>query len=193
MYAVDERTMPTRLDPEALDPVVEQARGGDVDAFETIVRTLQGPMRSFARRMMRDRGLGDDAAQEIFFRIWRGLPRYESSGRFVAWSFTIARNTCIELLRKEVRVPTPVEEIPAATTDPHEEAELRRVVREAVDALDEPYRSTFLLRESGLTYDEVAEAAGCPLGTVRSRLHEARRVLADRLAPYLFGGEEDAR
>jgi RNA polymerase sigma-70 factor (ECF subfamily) len=187
LHAVDRPTTP-RLDEERLGPLVERARLGDTAAFEEIVRIMQGPIRSFARRMMRDAHLGDDAGQEIFIRMWKGLRTHEPRGRFVAWSFTVARNTCIELLRREKRTPMPVEAHDIAGGDEAEATDLKRVVGEALAALDEPYRSTFLLRETGLAYEELAETLDCPVGTVRSRLHEARRRLAMTLRPVL-GGE----
>lgn len=179
-----------RLDEDRLGPLVERARLGETAAFEEIVRTMQGPIRAFARRMMRDAHLGDDAAQEIFIRMWKGIRLHEPRGRFVAWSFTVARNTCIELLRREKRTPTPVEseQLPEARPGQRDESDLhdlRTVVNDALAALDEPYRSTFLLRETGLAYEELAETLKCPVGTVRSRLHEARRRLALQLSPIL--------
>ena len=186
--AVERPTAP-RLDEAKLGPLVERAREGDAAAFEEIVRTMQGPIRSFARRMMRDAHLGDDAAQEIFIRMWKGLRFHEPRGRFVAWSFTVARNTCIEILRREKRTPTPVEaEDVVGGHDETDSHALRTVVNDALAALDEPYRSTFILRETGLAYEELAETLDCPVGTVRSRLHEARRRLALTLRPIL-GGE----
>jgi RNA polymerase sigma-70 factor (ECF subfamily) len=161
---------------------------GDQAAFEEIVRTMQGPVRAFARRMMRDAHLGDDAAQEIFLRMWKGVRRHEPRGRFIAWTFTVARNTCIELLRREKRTPMPVEAQEVAGGDEAEAHALKRVVDDALAALDEPYRSTFMLRETGLAYEELAETLDCPVGTVRSRLHEARRRLAITLRPVI-GGE----
>jgi len=176
-----------RLDEDQLGPLVERARTGDIAAFEEIVRLMQGPVRSFARRMMRDAHLGDDAAQETFFRMWKGIGRHQPRGRFIAWSFTVARNTCIEFLRREGRTPRPVAEIHGDAIDPMQDVEVGRVVNAAIAELDEPYRSTFLLRETGLAYEEVADALKCPVGTVRSRLHEARKRLAERLRPE-FGG-----
>lgn len=187
MLAVTERSAPARLDEGLFGPLVERARTGDLDAFEEIVRKMQGPVRSFARRMMRDPHLGDDAAQETFFRMWKGLARHESRGKFVAWAFTVARNTCIEFLRRESRTPRPAEDMDVGSLDPYEQADLSRVVNDAISGLGEPYRSTILLRETGLHYEEMAEALHCPVGTVRSRLHEARRQLAERLRPVLGG------
>jgi RNA polymerase sigma-70 factor (ECF subfamily) len=184
--AVGERTA-TRLDEGKLAPLVERARDGELAAFEEIVRYMQGPIRSYARRMMRDPHLGDDAAQETFFRMWKGLPRHEPRGKFVAWTFTVARNTCIEFLRREARTPHPSEEIDAGSVDPYDAADLRRLVNDAIEALGEPYKSAILLRETGMQYEEVAEALDCPVGTVRSRLHEARRQLAEQLRPAIGG------
>jgi RNA polymerase sigma-70 factor (ECF subfamily) len=75
-----------------------------------------------------------------------------------------------------------------AGADEAEAHALKRVVDDALAALDEPYRSTFILRETGLAYEELAETLDCPVGTVRSRLHEARRRLAITLRPVI-GGE----
>lgn len=187
--AVERKPTAPRLDEERLGPLVERARAGDGSAFEEIVRVMQGPVRAFARRMMRDAHLGDDAAQEIFLRMWKGIRHHEPRGRFVAWTFTVARNTCIELLRREKRTPTPVEASDeTAGADEAEAHALKRVVDDALAALDEPYRSTFILRETGLAYDELAQTLDCPVGTVRSRLHEARRRLAMTLRPVI-GGE----
>lgn len=188
MQAVTERAAPARLEEAMFAPLVERARLGELHAFEEIVRTLQGPIRSFARRMMRDPHLGDDAAQETFLRIWKAIGRHELRGKFVAWTFTVARNTCIEFLRRENRTPRPSEDIDVGSFDPYERNDTSRIVNEAIAALGEPYRSTFLLRETGLPYEEVAEILDCPVGTVRSRLHEARRQLADQLRP-MFGSE----
>ncbi|MEX2395182.1 MAG: sigma-70 family RNA polymerase sigma factor [Actinomycetota bacterium] len=188
VHAVERPTAP-RLDEGRLAPLVERARLGDPSAFEEIVRVMQGPIRSFARRMMRDAHLGDDAAQEIFIRMWKGLRHHEPRGRFIAWSFTVARNTCIELLRREKRTPTPVESEDRPGLDESHSHVLRQVVNDALAALDEPYRSTFLLRETGLAYEELAETLDCPVGTIRSRLHEARRRLQTALQPILAGAE----
>ncbi len=177
-----------RLDEEQLAPLVERARDGDMRAFEEIVSIMQGPVRAFARRMMRDQHLGDDAAQDTFLRMWKGLRTHEPRGRFVAWTFTIARNTCIEALRREKRTPMPMDEFEISSDDPSDKHVLRKVVNDALAKLEEPFRSTLILRETGRSYEELAESMDIPVGTVRSRLHEARRRLAVMLAPVL-GGE----
>ena len=186
--AVAQRVAPASLDEGWLSPLVELARMGDLEAFEAIVRAVQGPVRAFARRLLRDPHLGDDAAQETFLRMWRGMRRHEPRGRFIAWTFTVARNTCIEFMRREARTPIPVEQ--RDIWEDHSEIhELRRLINEAIAALDEPYRTTFMLRETGLPYEEIAEILSCPIGTVRSRLHVARRRLTELLRPVL--GDED--
>lgn len=187
--AVGSRVAPGALDEHWFGPLVELARLGDLDAFEAIVRAMQGPVRSFARRLLRDPHLSDDAAQETFLRMWRGMRRHEPRGRFIAWTFTVARNTCIEFMRKEARTPIPVE--PRDIWEDHSEIfELRRLINDAIASLDEPFRTTFVLRETGLAYDEIAEILGCPIGTVRSRLHVARRRLTELLRPVLREQDE---
>ncbi|MGH2758980.1 MAG: RNA polymerase sigma factor [Actinomycetota bacterium] len=186
--ALAARRPPATLDERWLSPIVELARLGDLEAFEAIVRAMQGPVRSFTRRLLRDPHLGDDAAQETFLRMWKGVRRHEPRGRFIAWTFTVARNTCIEFMRREARTPIPVEQNEVSTDD-SETRELRRVIDDAIAALGEPFRSTFVLRETGLSYDEIAEILGCPVGTIRSRLHVARRRLVELLRPVL--GAED--
>lgn len=168
---------------------VQLAREGEAAAFERIVATLQGRIRAFTRAFLRDAGLGDDAAQETFLRIWKGLKSYREEGVFTAWCFRLARNTCIEFVRKRARTPVPTDSLPNSSRDDIDEAELRRSIREAVDGLGEPCRSTVLLWETGLTYDEIADAMSCPVGTVRSRLFRAKHDLAERLAPQLDGGD----
>jgi RNA polymerase sigma-70 factor (ECF subfamily) len=91
-------------------------------------------------------------------------------------------------MRREARTPIPVEQN-EVWTDDSETRELRRVIDDAIAALGEPYRSTFVLRETGLSYDEVAAILGCPVGTIRSRLHVARRRLVELLRPVL--GSDD--
>jgi len=177
----------TRLDEERLAPLVESACLGHSGAFEEIVTIMQGPVRAFCRRMMRDQHLGDDAAQDTFLRMWKGLRTHEPRGRFVAWTFTIARNTCIEALRREKRTPMPIEEVDAGSHDPADNQILKGLVNEALAKLEEPFRSTLILRETGLAYEELAETMEIPVGTVRSRLHEARRRLATMLAPVMAG------
>lgn len=192
MQSVEERAAPDPLTDQELGSWVELARTGDADAFERIVRRMQGSIRTFCRRMMGDAYLGDDAAQEALFRIWKALRRGDQVQRFLPWAFAIARNTCIELLRREEKRPTPMESIPedresSSSAADLEAGELRTAVAEAIEGLAEPYRSTFLLRHTGFSYEEIAAITSCPIGTVRSRLFEAKRLLSFRLAPLVFG------
>jgi RNA polymerase sigma-70 factor (ECF subfamily) len=163
--------------------LVERARSGDAAAFEDIVRRFHGPVRSYAGRILRDPHLGDDATQETFFRMWKGLPGHEPRGKFAAWTFTVARNTCLELLRREARTPRPAEEIDRGFCDPFDYVDLALVLTDAIARLSEPYRSTLRLRASGMKHDEIATVLRCPVGTIRSRIHKARMSVAAELGP----------
>lgn len=169
------------VDDDALEPLVEQAQSGYVDAFEEIVHRLRGPVRSYANRLMRDAYLGDDATQETFFRVWKGLPRYERRGKFTAWMFAVTRNTCIELLGREARAPRPAEYLDLGSFDPYENLDLALVMRDAIEGLSKQHRLVLLLRETGMEHKEMAEVFGCPVATVRTRLHRARMRLATQV------------
>ncbi len=189
MYAVEPLTRPGDVLSRQLADWVERAKDGNVDAFEHIVKNMQGQIRSFTRGFLRDSGLGDDAAQETFLRIWKGLARYTESGSFQAWCFKLARNTCIEFSRKVKRLPIPVDRLPEELRNQIEDSEQVRFLREAIGTLDEPYRSTLLLRLTGLSYEEIAAATSSPIGTVRSRLSAAKRRLMEETSPLPDGGE----
>lgn len=180
--------LPVRPSDADITALVSKARIGDVGAFEEIVRALQGRIRAFTRRTVGDPDLGDDAAQEAFLRVWRGLSAFRS-GNFTAWCFRLAHDASIDLLRKQMKTPTPTEQQDIAGPPEDELALTRAEVRSAIDALGEPYRATFLMRQAGLTYAEIAEALGCRLGTVRSRLNHSRTILGQRLAHLISGGD----
>lgn len=172
-----------------VEALAAAAREGVPGAFDELVRTLMPRVLGFATGVLHDRGLAEEAAQETFVRLYRFLPTYRTEN-FVAWCFAITHNVCRDLLRREQRAARAAQIEPDRFPDPIEAADVRRTVQDAVDRLPEVLRTTFLLHQQGLAYRDLAAILGCPLGTVRSRLHEARRRLRRSLIQLLRPGED---
>ena len=172
-----------------LDLLLARCRHGDDLAWEALVRQYQGRVYAVAYHFMRDREEARDAAQEIFIKIYRGLGTMREGDRFLPWMLRLARNCCIDRLRRlKVRTPAaavPVEEAPQITAgDPSpEDASLEEarhgLLYRAIARLGEKNREMILLREiQELKLEEIAEMLALPLGTVKSRSHRARLALA---------------
>lgn len=177
---------------------MKQAAAGDPQAFGRLVQAHQARMVRFATRLLGDRDAAEDAAQEAFLRLWRARERYEAQGAFDSFMLRILRNVCLDHLRRP-KPPgstgeTPPEAAPAqqpAAGQPEASlaaAALGEAVRGAVQALPPPQREVFILSHyEGLSYQEIADVLGCPLGTVASRKHLAVEALRRRLAPWIEG------
>jgi RNA polymerase sigma-70 factor (ECF subfamily) len=168
------------------DPrTLARAREGDLGAFEDLVRAYQGDVWRFAYHFTRDRALADDVTQEAFLRAFRFLRGFRGDSRFTSWLFRIARNCAVDLIRdRNVHVER-VGPASGQPTDPQARVELHA----ALDAVSAEHREPFLLVEVfGLSYQEAADVLGVRVGTIKSRMHRARRAMMDALAV-----EEDAR
>jgi RNA polymerase sigma-70 factor (ECF subfamily) len=163
------------------DPrTLARARKGDLGAFEDLVRQYQGDVWRFAYHFTRDRTLADDVTQEAFLRAFRFLGGFRGDSRFSSWLFRIARNCAMDQLRvrktnleRESRAPL------GPTSDPQSRVELHA----ALDAVTPDHREPFLLVEVfGLSYQEAADVLGVRVGTIKSRMHRARRAMMDALA-----------
>jgi RNA polymerase sigma-70 factor (ECF subfamily) len=163
------------------DPrTLARAREGDLGAFEDLVRQYQGDVWRFAHHFTRDRTLADDVTQEAFLRAFRFLGGFRGDSRFTSWLFRIARNCAMDQLRvrktnleRESRAPL------GPTSDPQARVELHA----ALDAVTPDHREPFLLVEVfGLSYQEAADVLGVRVGTIKSRMHRARRAMMDALA-----------
>ena len=172
-----------------LDTLLARCRQGDDLAWEALVRRYQGRVYAVAYHFMRDREEARDAAQEVFIKIYRGLGSMREGDRFLPWMLRLARNCCVDRLRRlKVRTPAvevPVEEAPQiVTAEPSPEdsslADARHgLLYRAIARLGEKNREMILLREiQELKLEEIAEMLGLPLGTVKSRSHRARLELA---------------
>jgi RNA polymerase sigma-70 factor (ECF subfamily) len=162
---------------EEPDPaVVRAAAAGDLGAFEQLVRAYQVPVWRFLRHLLADAALAEDVTQETFLRAHQRLGTFAFRSRFSTWLFAIARHAGIDALRVRARR----DRLAAAAVPPAPvgDASLRTEVAASVASLPDRLREAFLLVEVlGLTYREVAESAGVPVGTVKSRVFRARRLL----------------
>lgn len=186
--------------------LVERARGGDRDAFRILLETHQDRVFRLALRVLRcDRSFAEDMVQEVFLRVFRGLPRFDGGVRFTTWLSTIAMNTCLTEYRKRKSLkrgrPTysidrsreedaggaPIEP-DGRELDPGErvqQQEFAGAVQQAVDELPDEFRHAVLLRDlEGLSYEEIASILEVPVGTVRSRIHRGRLILQDKLGDF---------
>lgn len=179
---------------------------GDLAAFETLVERYRQPIFSFIQRTLQNLDDSEDLAQQVFVQAWKASGRYRVAARFSTWLFTIARNLCLNELRRRGRHPTesldapretqegPVErEFPVTDAEPVTGeillGELEARIEEALGDLPEVQRSALLLfREKDLSYDEIARILGVSISATKSLIHRARETLKRRLKPYLRTG-----
>jgi RNA polymerase sigma-70 factor (ECF subfamily) len=185
--------------------LVTRAQRGEVQAFEMLVVKYQRRIERLISRFVRDADLVQDIAQETFIRAYRALGQFRGDSAFYTWLYRIAVNTAKKALSDMKRDPVITESAMASrgeddeTSPPDHELsdmatpeaviasrEIARTVNSAIDALPEDLRQAIVLREiEGLSYEEIATAMACPIGTVRSRIFRAREAIAERLRPLL--------
>ncbi len=170
--------------------LITQAQHGDRQAFGELVRLHHNGVVNVVYRMCGDANLAEDAAQEAFVRAWQHLPKYKPQSPFRNWVYRIATNVALDTLRRE-RETEDVDELPLAVPEDGPEVAVERAERgervlQAVAALPPASRAVLVLREyEGLSYQEIAETLGIPIGTVMSRLNYARSQLRKTLSSYL--------
>jgi RNA polymerase sigma-70 factor (ECF subfamily) len=163
--------------------LVREATGGDLDAFEKLVKTLQRRVYGFAYQHLRDLDEAYDLTQEIFVKLYRNLARYDSGRPFEPWFWKLAANTTINYRRK--RIPMPIDQsadqqVGGAETSlsQHDPA-----LVEALAQLDLAYRLPVLLHYyADLPVEQVAQSLGLSVPAIKSRLHRARALLRNSLA-----------
>jgi RNA polymerase sigma-70 factor (ECF subfamily) len=193
----------TDADTDAL--LVERVKRGDKRAFEMLVVKYQRRIERLISRMVRDPHLVQDIAQESFIRAYRAMPSFRGDAAFYTWLYRIAVNTAKKTLMEMKRDPVIGESSLVSGDDSEEPSraeatltdaetpdavlaskEIAEAVNAAVENLSEDLRQAVTLREiEGLSYEEIAEAMNCPIGTVRSRIFRAREAIAARLRPLL--------
>ncbi len=190
--------------------LVLRAQNGDQRAFELLVVKYQRRVVRLLSRMIRDQNEIEDVTQEAFIKAYRALPSFRGESAFYTWLYRIAINTAKNYLSTLGRRPilsAEYEDEDGDTVDaaalvpdfhtPETELSNKQIVstvNEAVDALPDELREAITLREmDGMSYDEIALAMDCPIGTVRSRIFRAREAIANRLRPLLGDVGKDKR
>jgi RNA polymerase sigma-70 factor (ECF subfamily) len=189
---------PKDIDERAL---IERCRAGDVEAFEPLVEKYRQRVWRLAYQVLRDREEAWDCAQDAFVRAFQSLGSFRGQSAFYTWLFRIAMNVATDRLRSrgaQARAfgtqPIPAEEWERTAPDPEARpdqaalgAEQRERISQALDTLPPNARAIIMLSDvEGLSYREIASVLNCPIGTVMSRLHNARKRLRSALGPMLL-------
>lgn len=178
--------------------LVEQSRKGDVDAFEELIRDYKKSAYNIALRMLRNVEDAEDASQEALIKVYKSIRNFNMQSTFKVWLYRIVVNTCIDFKRKKnintVSIDENIDlggnnelhrEIADDSGNPDVLIEKNfnsRLVNDAVNKLDDDYRTIIILRDiQGFSYGEIAEILSCNLGTVKSRLNRARKNLKEIL------------
>jgi RNA polymerase sigma-70 factor, ECF subfamily len=161
---------------------------GRKEAFSLLVERYRSGAVRLAAAILGDLELARDASQDSFLKAYRALGTFDLQSPFLPWFYKILRNTCLDQMRRKIRLRSVVEKITLSSrprTDLRDEisrSDLASIVRQAVSRLKDKDREIIELRHfSDLSYDEISELLGIPRGTVMSRLHYARKVLHDIL------------
>ncbi|MDD5222576.1 MAG: sigma-70 family RNA polymerase sigma factor [bacterium] len=188
---------------EADDLLIRKTLNGEKDSFEILVLRYQKRIFNIIFRVTREESIVPDLAQEAFLKAYRGLDKFDFKASFYTWLVRIAINTSLNHVSSRQRNPlagtedldsyvgtsAQFSDTGAWSSNPEHEAirnQQAASIRQAIDSLAEDLRVSIMLREvEGLSYEEIAEVMECPVGTVRSRIHRARKELQDKLKPIL--------
>jgi RNA polymerase sigma-70 factor (ECF subfamily) len=180
--------------------VLRKAQRGDERAFSLIVRAYQVPVYNYVLRLVGDRSLAEDLTQEVFLRVFQGLPRFSARSKFTTWLFQVTKNRVLDELRAVERRPRAVVELDDApqlevVDAPFERLEAIDAVWRAVENLNVDLKMALLLRDVvGLSYTEIADALEVTLATVKWRIYKARedvQVALAREGIRFYGSDEE--
>jgi RNA polymerase sigma-70 factor (ECF subfamily) len=188
-------------DPVTDKALIERVQQGDKKAFDLLVLKYQNRIMKVLSRYLYDQNEVQDMAQEAFIKAYRALPNFRGDSAFYTWLYRIAINTAKNHLVAQGRRP-PSADIDAAEAEQYDGAsalkeyasperevlkdEIQKVVAKAIDELPDDLKTAITLRElEGMSYEEIAEAMDCPIGTVRSRIFRAREAVDSKLKPLL--------
>ena len=181
--------------------LVERVQGGDKAAFDILVQKYQSKIIQLAYRYVHDQDEAMDVAQEAFIKAYKALGRFRGDSAFYTWIYRIAINTAKNYLVASSRRP-PRADIDAVDAEQYDSAtglkeyatpermllkdEIKETIAGAIENLPDDLRTAITLRElEGMSYEEIAQAMECPIGTVRSRIFRARDAIDGKLKPLL--------
>ena len=195
---------------DCIDPdlaLVERLQKGDLGALEELIQKYQKWIYTLAYRTVKNHADADDVTQETFIRVYRNINQYhpQAGHLFAGWLYRVTVNLSINQAKKRSRDSiamvslqhddkdgekgNPIEKLPDTYANPRKEVqnmELKSKIDTALESLSPEHRATFTLCEmQGFSYKEIADIMQCPIGTVMSRLHYAKKVLKDKLKSYL--------
>jgi len=196
--------MSANLDPDAA--LMLRVKQGDADAFESLVDKYKQPVMNVVYRTLPDATEAEDLAQHVFLQVFKSAHRYEVTAKFSTWLFTIARNLCLNEIRRRSRHPAdsldetfaddedqPIRQpTDVKTFSPPDAAlhgELEDKIESALAELPEKQRTAILMcREDEFSYEQIAEVLGCTVSATKSLIHRGRETLKQKLKPYLRTG-----
>jgi len=181
--------------------LIQRIQNGEQQAFSLLVRKYQTRVANILTRYVRSSGDIPDVSQEVFIKVYRSLPNFRGDSAFYTWLFRITVNTAKNYLTSQSRRP-PASDIDAEEADSYDGSgalkdednpeailhsqEVKRVILDTINNLPDELKSAITLREiEGMSYDEIAQIEGCPIGTVRSRIFRAREAIDKQLTPLL--------
>ncbi len=189
--------MPQPTDADLVAAILK----GEQELFRDLVQRYQGRLVNYLYRLLRNTQEAEDLAQEVFFKVYRALDRYDPKYKFSTWLFRVAQNAAIDQIRKRRLQLVSMDrqgsgdddlgtwEFPSSDPSPYSDLrnqERGEAIQVAIDGLPWDYRELIVLRHYGeLSYDEIAKLKDMPLGTVKNKLFRGRQMMKERLQDYL--------
>jgi len=196
--------MAAEHDPDAA--LMLRVKQGDSEAFAALVEKYKQPVMNLVYRMLHDMSEAEDLAQNVFVQVYKSAERYQVASKFSTWLFTIARNLCLNEIRRRSRHPADSmeETYPDQEDQPRHQfedkrtfsppdsllhGELEEKIEEALADLPDNQRIAILLcRQDEFNYEQIAEVLGCSVSATKSLIHRGRETLKQKLKPYLRTG-----
>jgi RNA polymerase sigma-70 factor (ECF subfamily) len=195
-------------DREIDQQLVERVQSGDKQAFDLLVVKYQRKLARLVSQFIRDSAAVEDVTQEAFIKAYKALPTFRGESAFYTWLYRIGINTAKNyLVSQGRRAPTTVDGFDNEDAENFEDGgklremntpeselmskQIAQTVNQTLNTLPEELRTAIVLREiDGLSYEEIADAMNCPIGTVRSRIFRAREAISEELRPLLGTGKD---